>query len=131
MRTTFATLLLAASAQAFPAFGDDFGATLARNLEFVKRDPELLAVIRDTYARQTAEARDFAKRDLFADVERRAEALGARTSGNASCLTHPLPDFYPATVAGLKRYPEAAYPYQDPKPSDQRGGCPGMSARGW
>jgi hypothetical protein len=132
MRAVFATLLLAASASAFPAFQADFNENLARNLEFVKRDPELLRVIQDTYARQLKEKRNLDTRNVLADVQRRAdtfefEARTGSSASNSSCLSHPLPDFYPATVAGLKRFPEAAYPYQDPKPSDQRGGCPGLN----
>ncbi|KAL2026259.1 hypothetical protein VTO58DRAFT_103443 [Aureobasidium pullulans] len=51
--------------------------------------------------------------------------LEKRTTAN--CLPHTLPDFLPSNITGLKKFPEAAYPYKDPAPSDQRGPCPGMN----
>jgi hypothetical protein len=127
---TLAILCSAASVAAFPTFTPDFHQNVARTMEMIKRDPELSALIRDIYIQQKREEADF-----YADVTKRGtdyaeeEAPSRRTTNSSTnCLSHPLQDFYPATVAGLKRFPEAAYPYQDPKPSDQRGVCPGLNA---
>jgi hypothetical protein len=131
LSTSLIVLSAAASVAAFPSFSAGHNENLARTLEMVRRDPELTELIRTLYAQQKRDAADF-----YADVEARAacaeesplERRTGSTNSSANCLSHPLQDFYPTTVAGLKRFPEAAYPYQDPKPTDQRGPCPGLNA---
>jgi hypothetical protein len=131
LSTSLVVLSAAASVAAFPSFSAGHNENLARTLEMVRRDPELTELIRTLYAQQKRDAADF-----YADVEARAacaeesplERRTGSSNSSANCLSHPLQDFYPTTVAGLKRFPEAAYPYQDPKPTDQRGPCPGLNA---
>jgi hypothetical protein len=127
---TTASVLVPVSA--FPAFQPDFHQNVARTLDVIKRDPELVDLIRTLYAQQRREASDF-----FANVVNHTSSARACSSdadghlnqrASYNCLPHPLQDFYPSTVAGLKRFPEPNYPYQDPLPSDQRGPCPGLNA---
>ncbi|KAF2127760.1 hypothetical protein P153DRAFT_320228 [Dothidotthia symphoricarpi CBS 119687] len=107
----------------------DFEDKAKRGLDAIKRDPELAALIEDIYTRQLKEKEDFHAN--FDSVEEcqgdttEEHVLGKRQT--TGCRSHPLSDFLPTTVVGLKKFPEAAYPYQDPKPSDQRGVCPGLN----
>lgn len=99
---------------------------LKRGWHAIKQDPETVKVIQELYESQLKEKRDFFEnREVFAAANVEDEIEKRATSSN--CLTHPLPDFYPTNITGLSRFPEAAYPYQDPQPSDQRGPCPGLN----
>lgn len=97
---------------------------LNRGLDAIKRDPELSALIDDLYRKQLKERDDFLANYNATEECEDASLHKRQTTG---CRSHPLNDFLPSTVAGLKKFPEAAYPYQDPKPSDQRGPCPGLN----
>jgi hypothetical protein len=106
-------------------------------MEMIKRDPELVELISTLYAQQKREAAEFDANIATHLETARAEAeLERRTTGTSNssstssgnCIKHPLPDYRPATVAGLKRFPEPGYEYKDPLPSDQRGVCPGLNA---
>ena len=122
------TPLLVLGACAFPWFHpdyqhDQFQQNAKRGLDAIKRDPELVQMISDLYAKQKREKEDFFQ-NLGRD-EVASSTIDKRQTTN--CLTHPLPDFYPTNITGLTKFPEAAYPYQDPKPTDQRGVCPGLN----
>jgi hypothetical protein len=97
---------------------------LKRGLEAIKRDPELSGLIDDLYRRQLKERDEFLSNY---NATEECEDAGLHKRQTTGCRSHPLNDFLPSTVAGLKKFPEAAYPYQDPKPSDQRGPCPGLN----
>lgn len=97
-----------------------------RGLDAVKRDPELVKLIQDIHAQQQQEKREFFEnRDVNSQEMVDEAMLGKRAT--TKCNSHPLPDFLPTNITGLKKFPEATYPYQDPKPSDQRGPCPGLN----
>jgi hypothetical protein len=123
----FLPALLSAGVSAFPWLTPDFKEdNLKRGLEAIKRDPELSALISDLYGKQLKERDEFfANHNTSEECDDATDSLHKRQ--NTACRSHPLNDFYPTTVAGLKKFPEAAYPYQDPKPSDQRGACPGLN----
>ena len=129
MKTSiFAKTLLFSTAAAFPWLHPDAQVQDFKNgLDAVKRDPELVQLIKELHAQQQQEKRDFFENHDANVIQETVEEaiLDKRTTSN--CLTHPLPDFLPTNITGLKRFPEAAYPYQDPKPSDQRGPCPGLN----
>ena len=121
------TVLFLSTALAFPwlhpeAKTQDF----KRGLNMVKRDPALVKLIQDLYAQQQKEKREFFERRDAAVQETIEDALLAKRA-TTNCNSHPLPDFLPTNITGLKKFPEPAYPYQDPKPSDQRGPCPGLN----
>lgn len=98
-----------------------------RGMEAIKNDPETSQLIRDLWHQQQKEKREFFEnRDIEACEEVESSPLGKRQTFS-NCMTHPLKDFLPTNITGLKKFPEAAYPYQDPKPSDQRGPCPGLN----
>jgi hypothetical protein len=128
MKTTLLlSALLGSRVSAFPWLKPDFSEdNLRRGLEAIKRDPELSALIDDLYRKQVQEKEDFfANLNVTEGCEEAGDALHKRQT--TGCNSHPLDDFLPTTVAGLKKFPEAAYPYQDPKPTDQRGPCPGLN----
>ena len=125
--------LFFSSSLAFPWLHPDFNPTKFQNnakrgLQAIKRDPELVQLIQDLYAQQQKEKEFFF---LNFDNSNQAcdddQALGLDKRQTTNCLQHPLPDFYPTNTTGLKRFPEPGYPYQDPKPTDQRGPCPGLN----
>jgi hypothetical protein len=124
----FSILGLASGVAAFPWLREDFSDHAKRGLEVVKKDPELVSILQSLYKDQLQERDDF-----FAAMSSYTEGhedeanpmLEKRTTTN--CLSHTLPDFLPSNITGLKKFPEAAYPYKDPTPSDQRGPCPGMN----
>jgi hypothetical protein len=129
MKSSLAFVLgLASSAASFPWLREDFSDHAKRGLEVVKKDPELVSLLQSLYKDQLQERDDF-----FAAMASYTEGheeepdptLEKRTTAN--CLPHTLPDFLPSNITGLKKFPEAAYPYKDPTPSDQRGPCPGMN----
>jgi hypothetical protein len=123
--------ILVVSAAAFPSFQPNFHENIGRTLDAIKRDPELVDLIQSLYSQQKRDASYF-----FANITNHTSSRSlsdrleydARKTTSTTCLSHPLPDFYPSDVAGLKRFPEPDYPYQDPLPSDQRGPCPGLNA---
>lgn len=119
--------LLGSGAFAFPWLSADFKEeNLKRGLDAIKRDPELSALIDDLYRKQVQEKDEFfANYNATEEYEDAAVGLDKRQTKN--CRPHPMADFLPTTVAGLKKFPEAAYPYQDPRPTDQRGACPGLN----
>jgi hypothetical protein len=119
--------LLGSGAFAFPWLSSDFKEEhLKQGLEAIKGDPELSALIDDLYRKQLKERDDFfANYNATEEYEDVAAGLLKRQTKN--CRPHPMGDFLPSTVAGLKKFPEAAYPYQDPRPTDQRGACPGLN----
>ena len=119
--------LFLSSAAAFPWLRHDTNpGDLKRGMEAIKEDPETSNLIRELYQRQQNEKRSFFD-NRQADEAPEAEFASEKRATTSSCMTHPLPDFYPTNITGLQRFPEAAYPYQDPKPSDQRGPCPGLN----
>jgi hypothetical protein len=129
MKSSLAFILgLASSAASFPWLREDFSDHAKRGLEVVKKDPELVSLLQSLYKDQLQERDEF-----FAAMSSYTEgneddadsALEKRTTTN--CLSHTLPDFLPSNITGLKKFPEAAYPYKDPTPSDQRGPCPGTN----
>jgi hypothetical protein len=112
---------------AFPWLSADFRKEhIERGLDIIKRDPELSALINDLYQRQVKEREDFFTNYNATELSEDA-AIGLDKRQTSNCRPHPMGDFFPSTVAGLKKFPEAAYPYQDPKPTDQRGACPGLN----
>jgi len=128
MKTTLLlSALLGSGVSAFPWLHSDFKEeNLKRGLEAIKRDPELSALIDDLYRKQLKERDDFlANYNETEECQDTPDGLQKRQT--TGCRSHPLNDFLPTTVAGLKKFPEAAYPYQDPQPSDQRGACPGLN----
>jgi len=127
--------LLAGSCIAFPWMRpedapDEFVQNAKRGLQVMKRDPELVALIQTLHAQQAAEKEAFFKRsgDTSSEESLRFEEIEKRTT-TSNCLSHPLQDFLPTNISGLKKFPEAGYPYQDPRPTDQRGPCPGRHRR--
>lgn len=133
--------LLASQAVAFPwnradVRAEDFAQRAARAMQHIKRDPELSELIRSSFARQQNE-----KTEFFKNLAQRDEAASAgcpfasamtvssqlETRASKKCLAHPLKDFYPTNITGLRKFPEPDYPYQDPLPTDLRGPCPGMN----
>ena len=123
----FVGALLPSIAFAFPWLRPDARPEdLKRGLAAIKRDPELVHLIKDLHERQQKQKRDFFEARDAAIQETVEEAILDKRATPA-CNSHPLPDFLPNNITGLKRFPEAAYPYQDPKPSDQRGPCPGLN----
>jgi hypothetical protein len=125
--TLLLSTLLGSGVSAFPWLSPDFNVeSHKRGLDAIKRDPELAKLIDDLLIKQR-EQKDqfFSSYNSTEDCEDAAAGLDRRQTTN--CRSHPLSDFLPTTVAGLKKFPEAAYPYQDPKPSDQRGACPGLN----
>ncbi|THW15839.1 Cloroperoxidase [Aureobasidium pullulans] len=123
-------LSLITESVSFPWLHRDFAENAKRGLDIVKKDPELVSLLESIYQDQLQERDDFfaAMADYTGscgDTEAEFEPiLEKRTTAN--CLPHTLPDFLPSNITGLKKFPEAAYPYKDPAPSDQRGPCPGM-----
>jgi hypothetical protein len=119
--------LLGSGTLAFPWLSPDFNIeNHRRGLEAIKRDPELAVLIEDLLIKQREEkAQFFANYNSTEECDDTVSSLDRRQ--NTNCRSHPLSDFLPTSVAGLKKFPEAAYPYQDPKPSDQRGACPGLN----
>lgn len=97
---------------------------LKRGMEAIKHDPEVVQIIQDLHVKQQKEKRDFFENR---EVHEAASATNEERATAPNCLTHPLPDFYPTNITGLKKFPEAAYPYRDPQASDQRGPCPGLN----
>ncbi|THV89509.1 Cloroperoxidase [Aureobasidium pullulans] len=124
-------LSLITESVSFPWLHRDFAENAKRGLDIVKKDPELVSLLKSIYQDQLQERDDFfaAMADYTGscgDTEAEFEPiLEKRTTAN--CLPHTLPDFLPSNITGLKKFPEAAYPYKDPAPSDQRGPCPGMN----
>ncbi|KAG6994217.1 hypothetical protein G7Y79_00046g082680 [Physcia stellaris] len=99
--------LLSTTALAFPWLRPDADMTdIRRGMEAIRNDPETSQLIRDLWHQQQNEKRAF--------FENRGTEAGDE-------------DFLPTNITGLKKFPEAAYPYQDPKASDQRGPCPGLN----
>lgn len=129
MKPSFAFVLgLASSAASFPWVREDFSDHATRGLEVVKKDPELVSLLQSLYKDQLQERDDFFATMSSSSQEHEGisdSALEKRTATN--CLPHTLPDFLPSNITGLKRSPEAAYPYKDPTPPDQRGPCPGLN----
>ncbi|KAI4724524.1 Cloroperoxidase [Aureobasidium sp. EXF-10728] len=126
--STVFLLSLSSGAVAFPWLHADFADNAKRGLEVVKKDPELVALLQSLYQDQLQERDDFLAAMASSNDEHEDDSdstLEKRASTN--CLPHTLPDFLPSNITGLKKFPEAAYPYQDPKPSDQRGPCPGLN----
>jgi len=139
MRTSIIlSSILASGALAFPWLAPDnderlpegFAENAVRGLKAMKRDPELLQLMQTLYAQQKQEEHDF-----FANLNASPAEVGDVTSTDddlekrqtTNCLTHPLKDYLPTNITGLKKFPEAAYPFQNPGPSDQRGVCPGLN----
>ncbi|CAD0015984.1 unnamed protein product [Aureobasidium pullulans] len=124
-------LSLITESVSFPWLHRDFAENAKRGLDIVKKDPELVSLLKSIYQDQLQERDDFfaAMADYTGscgDTEAEFEPiLEKRTTAN--CLPHTLPDFLPSNITGLKKFPEAAHPYKDPAPSDQRGPCPGMN----
>ena len=100
---------------------------IRRGMEAIRNDPETSQLIRDLWHQQQKEKRAFFEnRGTEAGEGVEAPHLGERATA-PNCMPHPLQDFLPTNITGLKKFPEAAYPYQDPKASDQRGPCPGLN----
>lgn len=119
---------LVSSAASFPWLREDFAHHAKRGLEVVKKDPELVSLLQSLYKDQLQERDEFfaAMASYTEGYEDEPDStLEKRTTTN--CLSHTLPDFLPSNITGLKKFPEAAYPYKDPTPSDQRGPCPGLN----
>jgi hypothetical protein len=125
--TQFLFIFLGLRVSAFPWLHADFKEeNLERGLEAIKRDPELSVLVDTLYRKQLQEKDDFfAKLNVTEKRENVADVLHKRQT--AGCRSHPLDDFFPTTVVNLKKFPEAAYPYEDPKHTDQRGACPGLN----
>jgi len=129
MKSSFVFVLgLASSAASFPWLREDFSDHAKRGLEVVKKDPELVSLLQSLYKDQLQERDDFfAFMSSYTEGDDDASYLPLEKRTTTSCLSHTLPDFLPSNITGLKKFPEAAYPYKDPTPSDQRGPCPGMN----
>jgi hypothetical protein len=129
MKSSLAFILgLASSAASFPWLREGFSDHAKRGLEVVKKDPELVSLLQSLYKDQLQERDEFfAAMSSYTEGQKdeSESTLDKRTTTN--CLSHTLPDFLPSNITGLKKFPEAAYPYKDPTPSDQRGPCPGMN----
>lgn len=132
MKSTFLSFLLAGSALAFPWMRpgeapDEFTQNAKRGLQAMKRDPELVALIQQLHAMQVAEKEEFMTRRSPEPTEDMLDVDNIeKRATKTNCLSHPLGDFFPTNITGLKKFPEPGYPYQDPIASDQRGPCPGM-----
>lgn len=119
---------LAQEILAFPWLHTDFAGNAKRGLEVVKKDPELVSLLQTLYKDQLQERDDFfAAMASYTEGDDDDPTSTVEKRASPNCLPHTLPDFLPSNITGLKKFPEAAYPYQDPKPSDQRGPCPGMN----
>lgn len=127
MKLSTAFLLgLASETLAFPWYHPDFAGNAKRGLEAVKKDPELVSLLQSLYKDQLKERDDyFAAMADYSAEDGSEGTLDKRATAN--CLPHTLQDFLPSNITGLKKFPEAAYPYKDPTPSDQRGPCPGLN----
>lgn len=135
MKTTLLLCLLASTALSFPWMRpdeapDQFVKNAKRGLQAMAKDPELVALIQRLHAEQVAEKEDFlannkrSPEDFFENVLNDMENVEKRAT--SSCLSHPLQDFYPTNITGLKKFPDAAHPYMNPTATDQRGPCPGV-----
>jgi hypothetical protein len=129
MKTVFITCCLLGTSLAFPWMRpedapDDFVKNAKRGLQIMKQDPELVALMQEIHAMQEAEKETFFSGASEDSSDANVLNKRAKSSGG-SCLAHPMQDFLPVNITGLKRFPEAAYPYKDPKSTDQRGPCPG------
>ena len=67
-------------------------------MEAIRRDPEVVQIIQDLFTKQEKE-----KRDLFANGEVHVSTINEKRVTGSKCL------FYPTNIAGLKKFPEAAY----------------------
>ncbi|KAL8685720.1 MAG: hypothetical protein Q9218_007584 [Villophora microphyllina] len=128
MRVLLLSAVCFSAASAFPWLQVDAGSSeFRRGMQAIKNDPETSQLIRDLWHQQQKEKREFFEnRDVEVHNEIESPHLERRATPS-NCKTHPLPDFLPTNITGLQKFPEAAYPYQDPKPSDQRGPCPGLN----
>lgn len=129
MKPSVVTFLgLAPGALSFPWLHADFADNAKRGLEVVKKDPELVSLLQSLYKDQLQERDEFfASMASYTEGHEDDSTSTLEKRATSSCLPHTLPDFLPSNITGLKKFPEAAYPYQDPTPSDQRGPCPGMN----
>lgn len=127
--STLVLLSLAQETLSFPWLHAGFEDNAKRGLEVVKKDPELVSLLQSLYRDQLQERDEFFA--AMASYTDRHEGDSSSTlekrATTTNCLPHTLSDFLPSNITGLKKFPEAAYPYQDPTPSDQRGPCPGMN----
>ncbi|KAK6001632.1 hypothetical protein QM012_002122 [Aureobasidium pullulans] len=121
-------LSLASRSLSFPWLHADFADNAKRGLEVVKKDPELVSLLQSLYKDQLQERDEFLAAVKSSTEEHEDDSNSTfEKRATTNCLPHTLPDFLPSNITGLKKFPEAAYPYQDPKPTDQRGPCPGMN----
>lgn len=129
MKSSLAFVLgLASSAASFPWLREDFSDHAKRGLEVVKKDPALVTLLQSLYKDQLQERDDFfAAMSSYTQGHEDDPDSTLEKRATTNCLPHTLPDFLPSNITGLKRFPEAAYPYKDPTPSDQRGPCPGLN----
>ena len=120
--------LLSTTALSFPWLRPDADMLdIRRGMEAIRNDPETSQLIRDLWHQQQKEKRAFFEnRGTEAGEEVEAAHLGERATAS-NCMPHPLQDSLPTNITGLKRFPEADYPYKDPRASDQRGPCPGLN----
>ena len=118
MRTTnvfLVALTLAPVASAFASMAGLRGdlTVLRRGLEAMNNDPQLVTDIRQLAALQRRELQAWKssnKRDIIG-------GLLNGTLGTVDGVVGTLP----SSIEGSKRFPEDAYPFQAPGPTDQRG----------
>jgi hypothetical protein len=131
----FASFILASvllmQAYAFPWLADkDTGAQLAsikRGLKAMAADEDLVRQIRDLHAQQQRELRDWeaqgnqnVARGLISGIGGTIGDAVNIVVGDVGTIVGVM-DSLAGSVQGSKRFPEAAYPYQAPGPTDQRG----------
>ncbi|EJD34905.1 heme-thiolate peroxidase [Auricularia subglabra TFB-10046 SS5] len=112
-----ATLFIFASALsvgAFPSFGDP--AAVRRGLQAMSKDAQLVTSIRALAAEQRLDIAAWSGNDI----------VGRLLNGTLD-LVNGVVDTLPSSIEGSKRFPEDAYPFIAPGPTDQRGPCPGMN----
>jgi hypothetical protein len=125
------TSVIITSASAFPWLapkdGDAQIASMKRGLEAMAADEDLVRQIRDLHAQQQREIRDWeaqgnqnVARGLISGIGGGIGDLFDIIVGDVGTIVGVV-DSLAGSVQGSKRFPEAAYPYQAPGPTDQRG----------
>jgi hypothetical protein len=126
MRAAFLvfTLVFFTHTLAFPWLaakdGDAMMASVKRGLEAISADEDLVRQIRDLHKQQQREIRDWeaaGHQNVARGIVGPLINMVVGTLG----IVPAYVDALAASVQGSKRFPEAAYPYQAPGPTDQRG----------
>jgi hypothetical protein len=101
--------------------------SINRGLKAIAADEDLVRQIRDLHAQQQREVRDWEALGNQNIARGLVGGLGGAVDGMLNTVVGDvgnipdITDALAANVQGSKRFPEAAYPFQAPGPTDQRG----------